>query len=68
MQEKEEAEEDKCWMKNLLQVTDGQNNSSTILRDIQTHTVKNENRKHPQPALCTGHALRAWGGLIQLIY
>ena len=30
---------------------------SDILTDPQTDTIQNENREHPQPALCAGHTL-----------
>ena len=47
-----EKNEEKEWEKNFLTHT-------------QTHTIQNENREHPKPALHTGHTLRAWVGLVQ---
>ena len=38
-----------------------------ILTHRQRHSVQYENREHPQFALYAGHALWAWGGLVQFI-
>ena len=47
MQEKEEAEEDKCWM------TDGQNNSSAILDIFHKSNVYTQNKDKITTHICS---------------
>ena len=44
----------------------GENFVTYILKGRPTDTVQNENREHPQPALCPGYTLHEQGAMIHL--
>ena len=53
MQEKEEAEEDKCWMKKFLRRTDEQNNSGIILDIFHKSNVYTQNKDKITTHICS---------------